>query len=183
LTKWERIAKLFKLQYLRDYVTLMYECPYIQARYELTLNYFDHTIRLKELILPDAMDINADATKINALYGKMKNMAFNFESTMKQISDRIDHINANLTGVADRIASKVSHHMTSINDYADTTITKFGQQTKAITNGSIEAAQKLYTQMQQDSQLRVEANIQRLESQFEARVEHAIQARLATNIQ
>jgi hypothetical protein len=113
----------------------------------------------------------------------MKNMAFNFESTMKQISDRIDHINANLTGVADRIASKVSHHMTSINDYADTTITKFGQQTKAITNGSIEAAQKLYTQMQQDSQLRVEANIQRLESQFEARVEHAIQARLATNIQ
>jgi hypothetical protein len=31
--------------------------------------------------------------------------------------------------------------------------------------------------------LRVEANIQRLESQFEARVEHAIQARLATNIQ
>jgi hypothetical protein len=194
LTPWERAAKIFKLQYMRDYVKLMNECPYIQARYEILFNYFDHTIRLKELTLPDDTAINADASKINDLYGKMKNMAFSFESTMKQISDRIDHINANLTGcergiaeqlnrVADRIASKVSHHMKAINDYADTAVAKLGQQTRAITAGSTEDLQKLHTQMQQNSQLRVEATIRRLESQFEMRVEQAIQDRLTIKIQ
>lgn len=189
LTPWVRVAKIFKLQYLRDYVTLMYECPGIREQFELTWDYFDNTIRLKDLKLPELADITNDVNKINALYAKMKDMAFSFEFTLQQVSKRIDDINTHLTGcergiteqlnrVADRLAGKVSHHMQSITDYATSSLTKFGKQTEEITSKSIKAVQTQMHQMQTDSRTRLEADFKRLESRIEEHLDQAIEKAL-----
>jgi len=189
LTKWARVAKIFKLAYLRDYVALMYECPKIRERYELAWDYFDNTIRYKELALPETEEVVNDLSKLNALHGKMKEMAFNFDSTMQQISKRIDDINTSLTGcergiveqlnrVSDRLASKVSHHMNSFTDYATSSVEKFTRQTTNITDTSITAIQNLFANAQKDNSEKMEADFTYFESLFERKLDKAIEEAL-----
>jgi len=44
LSKWERVARLFKLNSYQDYIDLMYQCPRIQEGYDLSWDYFANTI-------------------------------------------------------------------------------------------------------------------------------------------
>ena len=186
LNTWEKVAKIFKLSYLRDYVTLMYECPRIRERYELTWDYFDNTIRCKELVLPETEEVINDVSKLNALHGRMKEMAFNFESTMQQFSQRIDDINTSLTGcersiveqlnrVSDRLAGKVSHHMNTLTDYATSSIEKFTRQTTNITEKSMVTIQNYFTKAQKDHSEQMEAKYKHFEKLLEQRIEQAVE--------
>ena len=185
LTEWDRVAKIFQLQYMREYVELMYECPKIREKYKLTWNIFDNSIRCKALELPVNAEVVHDISKLNVLHAKMKHMAFNFDSTMQHISTRITDINATLTGcergivdqlnrVSDRLANKVSHHMHSIADYTQSSMEKFNNHAASITDNSINAIKQMFATAEKTQSEKMATDFQRFESQFEHRVEQAI---------
>jgi hypothetical protein len=96
LTQWERVAKLFKLSSLQDYIDLMYQCPRIQEGYALSWDYFENTIVYKELALPATKDVIQDINKLNAIQRKMQDMTFRFESFIKQSTSRLDTADAKI---------------------------------------------------------------------------------------
>jgi len=79
LTKWERVAKIFGLSYLQDYVTLMHECPRVQEQFDLSYDYFDNTVKCKEIALPATEDILQDITKLNGLQRKLQQLHFKID--------------------------------------------------------------------------------------------------------
>lgn len=112
-----------------------------------------------------------------------------FENTMQQFSSRIDDINTSITGcergiteqlnsVADRIAAKVSHHMTSITDYATSSLHKFSKETEEISNKTVNAVQALLDKMQESNQIKLQAEIQRYQDNIEIKLEQAIERAL-----
>ena len=97
LTKWDRVAKLFQLAYLRDYITFMNQCPQIQERYELSYDFLDNTVRYKELALPDTADVLNDITKLNTLQRRLQQLAYKFDSCISQFNTRLGDTDARIT--------------------------------------------------------------------------------------
>ncbi len=88
LTKWDKVAKIFQLAYLQDYIDLMNECPAVQERYELSWDYFTNTVTYKEIALPHTADVLRYINKLNTLQRKMQQMAYKFESSMTKFNSR-----------------------------------------------------------------------------------------------
>lgn len=89
MTKWDQVAALFKLSRPCDYITLMNECPGVQEHFESTWDFFENTVLYKVLALPATEDILQDISKVNALQRKMQQMAFKFDSCMRQYHTRL----------------------------------------------------------------------------------------------
>jgi len=136
LSKWDKVAKIFQLPYLRDYIVLMNECPQVQERYELGWDYFDNTVKYKELALPDTEDVIHDINKLNALQRKMQQMTFKFDSCMQQYNSRLSDTDARLTSceatiteqlnrATSKFATSATKHYNSLTEFASTTFAKF----------------------------------------------------------
>ena len=189
LTRWARVAKIFKLSYLRDYINLMHECPRIRQRYELTWNYFENRLQYKELTLPESADILTDITKLNALQNRMQEMAFNFDKTMHNLTNRIEDINTSLTGcergiveqlnrVADRLAAKVTHHMTSIAEYATKSTNTFAKQIEELSAVTYASMKQKCNDLQESIINKTNTEVVSIEQRFEQRLEAAIECAL-----
>jgi hypothetical protein len=136
LTKWERVAEIFKLSGLHDYVSLMNECPKIHESIELTWDFFTNTIRHKELALPATSDIITDINKLNDLQRQMQQLAFKFDSCMKDYNHRLDvsdtritkyeyNLAEQLNRATARFASSATRHYNSLTEFASTTLRTF----------------------------------------------------------
>jgi hypothetical protein len=108
LTQWGRIAKIFQLTYLQDYINLMNECPAVRERYELSWDYFENTVKCKEIALPHTEDVLRDITKINHLQGKLQQLAYTFESRLTQFNSRLGDTDDRITSCEMKITSQLN---------------------------------------------------------------------------
>jgi hypothetical protein len=67
LSKWEQVAHLFQLTNIGSYINLVYECPHIPKRYELTWDFLTNTIRCTEKDLPAPDDAPQDMPVMDVL--------------------------------------------------------------------------------------------------------------------
>jgi hypothetical protein len=108
LTQWGQVAKIFQLAYLQDYIDLMNECPAVQERYELSWDYFENTVKYKEIALLHTEDVLRDITKINTLQGKLQQLAYTFESRMTQFNSRLGDTDDRITSCEMKITSQLN---------------------------------------------------------------------------
>jgi len=186
LSKWERVAKLFKLNSFQDYINLMYECPRIQQGYELSWDYFGNNIRFKELALPATEDVIHDINKLNAIQRKMQDMSFRFESFLKQSSSRLEtadakitacemHIQDQLNRASSRLASSVTHHYNAISEYAATTFTSFQSNLNAFAETCMSSHRTKLIDMHKANLEKITYDIESAEQKFAERLEKAIE--------
>ena len=186
LSKWERVAKLFQLAYLRDYITLMNECPGGQEHYELSWDYFDNTIKYKQLALPDTEDVLHDINKLNALQCKMHQMAFKFDSCMQQYNSRLADNDARITGcevsiaeqlnrATSRFAASATKHYNSLTEYASTTFAKFQSNLQAYTEKLMSTQRSKLLEMHNANHQKIQYDFREAEKAFQARIEEAME--------
>jgi molecular chaperone GrpE (heat shock protein) len=182
LTKWPRVAKLFTLTSLQEYIVLMNECPRVQERYELTWDFFENTVSYKELVLPDTEDVLRDISKLNTLQRKMQQMAFKFDSCMQQYNTRLSDADTHITGcelkivdqlnrTTSQLAATATKHYNSLSTYVTMTYEKF----QSTLNEYTAAQQSTLTNMYADHQLKVQQVFREVERNFNDRLDQAIE--------
>lgn len=186
LTKWDRVAALFKLSNPRDYITLMNECPGVQEHFELTWDFFENTVRYKELALPATEDILQDISKLNALQRKMQQLAFKFDSCMQQYHTRLADTDARITKyevdlaeqlnrASSRIASSATKHYESLSVFASTTFGEFQSNVDAYTAQSLTTQRGKIIDMHHANHDVIQATARDAEHVFKARLDEAIE--------
>jgi hypothetical protein len=186
LSKWERVAKLFKLTSLQDYINLMYQCPRIQEDYHLSWDYFENTISYKELALPATEDVIHDINKLNAIQRKMQEMSFRFDSFLKQTSSRLETADAKITAcemniqeqlnrASSRLASSVTHHYNAFSEYAATTLTTFQSNINSFAETCMSHHRTKLIDMHQANAEKIQFDFTNAEQKFAERLEQAIE--------
>ena len=85
----------------------------MQEGYELSWDYFDNTVKYKELALPHTEDVIHDINKLNALQRKMQQRALslNHTSCKMKVTDQ-------LNGATSKFAANAMKHYNSLTNYA-----------------------------------------------------------------
>jgi len=189
LSNWNRVCKLFKIAYPHDYINLMYECPCIQERYELTMDYFNNLVKCTELALPDTEVVLQDNSKFNALHRKLQHLSFKFESCMKQYNTRLDDNDARLTSceiniteqlnrASAKFAASATKHYNSFAEYVSTTFTKFKLEVQEYTDKALTTTRTKLMDMHRTNHDKITYDMQEAEKVFHQRLEEAIERAL-----
>lgn len=178
-TKWERVAKILKLQYVKDYITFMKECPSIQEQYELRWDYFDNAIRYTELALPEIDVVNNDIKNLNVFQRQLQGMIIRFDAMFKDVEQRVDAVNLRTTAceenllnrVSTRLANNVTQQMNNISRFASNTMESFTARIQATVDRQLLLHSENVAVIHQNSADRLEARIAALERKLTEQVE------------
>ena len=193
LTKWDRVAAIFRLSGLRDYVYLMNECPIINESIELTWDFFANTIRYKELALPATADVLADINKLNDLHRQMQQLAFKFESCMKDYNHRLDVSDARITkyefNLAEqlnrataRFASSATRHYDSLTEFASTTLRTFQGDITDLTEKHLTIQREKLIDMHRANRDTIQVNFSKAQQQLSSRLNDVIANAVASAV-
>jgi hypothetical protein len=177
LTKWDRIAQLFKLSGLSNFINLMNECPVIHETYELTWDFFTNTIQLKELALPTTPDVIHDIIKLNDLQRQMKHLAYKFDSCMKDYHTRLAESDARimkyefnlseqLNRASSRFATSATRHYNSLSEFASSTLEKFQRDITDITDKNLSTQRRALTDMNRANLDAIQAHLTKTENEL-----------------
>jgi hypothetical protein len=164
----------------------MYECPQIQECFELTMDYFANTVQCKELALPETKDVLKDISKLNALQHKLQQMAFKFDSCMKQFDSWLADANARITGCEVNISEQLNHatskfaisatkHYTTLTEYASQTFVKFQSNITDYTEQVLAMQCSKIMDMHTANNLKIQSDLWEAEKAFNDRLEQAIE--------
>jgi len=124
-TPWKRVAKILNLEYVKDYITFMKECPRIQERYDLMWDYFDNAIRYQELELPETHHMNRIATyATNTLHSFKTDIQ---DATEQQLLIYSENIATLHQTSYDRMEAKLAQMEQKLKEQAELLETKFYQ--------------------------------------------------------
>jgi hypothetical protein len=186
LSKWDRVAKLFGIAYLQDYVTLMHECPCIQEQFELIYDYFDNTVTCRTLALPDTDDVLKDITKFNGLQRKLQSLHFKFDSCLQQYNTRLADIDARIASsemkvmdqlnrATSKFAASASSHYHSFTEFATDTFTKFKTNLSEYSDRLMNDQRSKLIDMHQANHTKIQHDFREAEDAFNLRLEQAIE--------
>mmetsp|Transcript_10383 Transcript_10383/g.14954 ORF Transcript_10383/g.14954 Transcript_10383/m.14954 type:complete len:1057 (-) Transcript_10383:6976-10146(-) len=178
-TTWDRVAKILKLEYVKDYIAFMNECPRIQERYELHWSYFDNTIRYTELDLPELNDVNNDIANLNVFQRQIQGMIIRFDTMFKDVENRVDAVNLRtsaceeniLNRVSTRLANNVTQQMSNISRYATNAMQSFTINIQENVDRQLLLYSENIAVMHQSSYDRMEARIAVLEQKLKEQAE------------
>ena len=178
-TPWAHVAKILKLEYVKDYIKFMQECPRINGRYELKWSYFDNAVSYTELDIPALDEINHDISIFNKIQRHVNAMALKFDSMLKDIEQRVDAVDLRTTMCEDNILNRVStrftttvtHHMDRIASYAATTLQTFQTNRHDNTDQQLLSYSENIANMQQSGYERMEQHIAKLEQKLKAQAD------------
>jgi len=186
LTKWERVAKIFGLSYLQDYVTLMHECPRVQEQFDLSYDYFDNTVKCKEIALPATEDILQDITKLNGLQRKLQQLHFKIDSCTQQYNSRLldaearitsceVHVMEQLNRATSKLATSAAQHYRSFTEYVSETFTTFKTDINQYTETALATTRTTLRDMHSANHDKIQHDIRAAEKAFNSRLEQAIE--------
>ena len=162
----------------------------------------ENTIQHKELASPATADVLADINKLNDLHRQMQQLAFKFESCMKDYNQRLDVSDARITkyelNLAEqlnratvRFESSATRHYDSLTEFASTTLRTFQGDITDLTEKHlttqreklIDTIQVNFSKAQQQLSSRlndaianaVASTIRTAEEQFKSRLDQAIE--------
>ena len=158
----------------------------VQERYELSWNYFENTIKYKDLALPDTEDVLNDINKLNALQRKMQQLAFKFDSCMQQYNSRLADNDARITGcevsiteqlnrASSKFAASATKHYTSLSEYAATTFATFQSNLQDYADKFLTLQCNKIKEMHHANHQKINHDFKEAEEAFQARIEAAIE--------
>jgi len=189
LTKWERVAKIFGLSYLQDYVTLMQECPRIQEQFDLSYDYFDNTVKCRELALPTTEDILQDISKLNVLQRKLQSLHLKIDSCMQQYNTRLleaearitaceAHVMDQLNRATSKFATSAAQHYHSFTEYASETFSTFKTNINEYTEKLMATQRTKLMEMHKANHDKIQNDFREAEDAFKTRLNDAIERAL-----
>jgi hypothetical protein len=163
----------------------MYECPPIQERFELNVDYFANTVRCRDLVLPETADVPKSISKLDALQRKMHQMAFNLNSYMKQFDSRLADADAHITSyevnlteqlnrATSKFATSATRHYNSFTEYASQTFAKFQANLTEYTEKVLDTQRTKITDMHTANHMKIQFDLREAEKIFNDRLEQAI---------
>ena len=97
-TAWARIAKILKLEYVKDNIAFMKECPRIQERY----------VSCKELALPGITEVNNDFENLNLFQRQIQSMILKFDAMFKDVEKRVDAVSLRTSACEENLLNRLS---------------------------------------------------------------------------
>jgi hypothetical protein len=178
-TPWKTVAKILKLENVKDYIAYMNECPRIQERYDLKWDYFDNAIRYVELELPELEDLNQDIGNLNKFQRHLNGMVLRFDGMIKDVEKRVDAMMARtsaceeniLQKVSTRLANTVTQHMTNILAYATTTKQRFKTDVQYVNDQQLILYSEHIANIHKNSYDRMATQIEMLEKKLKEQAE------------
>jgi len=164
----------------------MYQCPHVQERFEIIVDFFANTVRCKDLSLPDTEDVLKDVSKMNTLQRRLQQMAYKFDSYMRKFDSRLADTDSRITSfeinlteqlnhASSRFASSATRHYNLLTKYASETFTTFQNNLTANTEQFLDTQRSKIRDMHTANKVKIELNVKEAEDAFNARLEQALE--------
>jgi hypothetical protein len=153
----------------------------------------ENTIQYKELASPATADVLADINKLNDLHRQMQQLAFKFESCMKDYNHRLDVSDARITkyefNLAEqlnrataRFASSATRHYDSLTEFASTTLRIFQGDITDLTEKHLTTQREKLIDMHRAKRDTIKVNFSKAQQQLSSRLNDVIANAVASTI-